>query len=123
MSQQNVNEFSQFARQYMEIWNEPDTELRRRHIAELWAEDGAQFTNSHEYHGHQALEGRVTAAHEQFVKTDGCVFRLASEVDAHHNAMKLTWDMVPAAGGEVLATGVIFLILADDGRIRFDYQF
>ncbi len=123
MNQHITREPGQFARQYMEIWNESDAELRRRSIAELWVEDGVQFTSLREYHGYQALEERVTAAHEQFVKTDGCVFRLSSEVVAHHNAMKLTWDMVPAAGGEVLATGVIFFMLADDGRIRFDYQF
>jgi uncharacterized protein len=123
MNQQKTDELSQFVKQYMEIWNEPDVELRRKSIAELWTEDGVQFTNLHEYHGYQALEERVTAAYEQFVKTDGCIFKLASEVGAHHNAMKLTWDMVPAAGGEALATGIIFLVLAEDGRIRFDYQF
>lgn len=31
--------------------------------------------------------------------------------------------MVPASGGAVESAGFDFLILGDDGRIRYDYQF
>ncbi len=29
-------------RRYVAMWNEPDAEVRRRGVRELWAEDGAQ---------------------------------------------------------------------------------
>jgi hypothetical protein len=123
MNQPNESTLKQFANQYTTLWNESNAELRRASIAELWAQDGAQFTSAHAYHGYQELEERVTSAYEQFVKTGGCVFRPSSEVEAHHNAIKLIWEMVPAAGGAVAATGIIFLVLDDEGRIRLDYHF
>ena len=29
-------------RRYVAVWQEPDAELRRKAVRELWAEDGAQ---------------------------------------------------------------------------------
>jgi hypothetical protein len=118
-----MSEINQFVDRYMVLWNEPDAELRRKSIAELWVEDGVQFTSSREFRGYEALEERVTSAHEQFVKTGGFVFKLSSDVKEHHNAVTFTWEMVPASGGEVAAVGTIFLLLSDDGRIHSDYQF
>jgi hypothetical protein len=118
-----MNEITQLVDRYIGIWHEPDAELRRRSVAQLWAEDGVQFLQSREIHGHKALEERVEAAHEKFVKTGGFLFRRSGDVQGHHNALKFTWEMVPVGGGDVAASGTIFLLLSDDGRIRFDYQF
>jgi len=105
------------------MWNEPDPARRREAIAALWAEDGANFTPSIEARGHEALEARVTAAHEKWVKAGGFVFRAMKNAEAHHGGVRLYWEMVPAGGGEVAAVGFEFLLLGDDGRIRLDYQF
>jgi len=123
MSQQERNELNELVDRYIALWHEPDAELRRKRIAELWVEDGVQFTRSREIHRYTALEERVEAAHKEFVKTGGFVFRRSSEVDGHHNALMFHWEMVPAGGGEAAAVGTIFFLLSDDGRIRFDYQF
>ncbi len=123
MNQQDMSELNQLVNRYMALWHEPDAELRRQSITELWVEDGAQFTRLREIRGYQALVERVSTAYEKFVKTEGFLFRLSSDVDAHHNAVKFTWEMVPAAGGEAAAVGTIFLLLSDDGRIHLDYQF
>ncbi|HEX4204757.1 MAG TPA: hypothetical protein VHZ51_11310 [Ktedonobacteraceae bacterium] len=120
-----MNEITQLVDHYVAIWHEPDAdaEQRRRGVAQLWAKDGVQFTQSREIRGHKSLEERVKAAHEEFVKTGGFLFRRLGDVQGHHNALKFNWEMVPAGGGDVAATGTIFLLLSDDGRIRFDYQF
>lgn len=118
-----MSELKLFVDQYLALWHEEDAELRRQRIADLWIEEGVQFTRRNEYHGYRELEARVSAAHEQFVKTDNCIFKLASAIDAHHNVVRFSWEMVPATGGDVAGSGTIFLILAEDGRIRFDYQF
>jgi hypothetical protein len=118
-----MNEITQLVDRYIAIWHEPDAEQRRRSVAQLWAEDGIQFTLSREIRGHQALEERVAAAHEEFVKTGGFLFRRLGDVQEHHDALTFKWEMVPAGGGDVAATGTIFLLLSEDGRIRFDYQF
>lgn len=123
MSQQDKNELDQLMEGYMVLWNEPDAQRRREIIGELWTKDGAHFTGSREYRGYEALEERVSEAYEQFVEKGGFVFRLSSEVKAHHRGVTFTWDMVPANGGEVAATGLVFLQLNDEGRIVLDYQF
>ena len=65
----------------------------------------------------------MTNAYEKWVKEKGNVFRLRDGVDGHHDTVKLRWEMLPAAGGEVISIGFDFLVLGDDGRIRTGYQF
>jgi hypothetical protein len=123
MNQQDKGGLNQLIEGYMALWNEPNAERRRALITELWAEDGVQFTNSREHRGYQALVERVSSAYEQFVQAGGFIFRLSSDVNAHHNGVKFSWEMVPAAGGDVAAVGFVFLLLNDEGRIGLDYQF
>nr|BBH87922.1 hypothetical protein KTC_26730 [Thermosporothrix sp. COM3] len=114
---------NQLVNRYVAVWNESDAELRRKAIAELWVEDGAHIYSQRACSGYDALEERIAEAYEEFVKKGGFVFRLSSEVESHHDAVKFTWEMVPAGGGAAVASGFDFLLLSDDGRIRFDYQF
>lgn len=123
MNQHTQNDLNQFVDRYMAVWNEADAELRYKSITELWTEDGVQFTQSREIRGHQALFERISNNYETFVKARDFLFRLSGDVVEHHHAVKLTWEMVPANGGEVAGAGLIFLLLNHDGRVRFDYQF
>ena len=43
--------------------------------------------------------------------------------EAHHDGVRIHWEMAPAAGGDPVAGGVQFLLLDTEGRVRFDYQF
>jgi hypothetical protein len=69
---------------YVAVWNQPDAEVRRKAIHELWAEDGAHILQPSqeirkaaaglgfaaavlEARGHDALEVRVTRSYEEFV--------------------------------------------------------
>lgn len=45
------------------------------------------------------------------------------EAVGHHGKIKLRWEMLPAAGGDVISVGFDFLVLAEDGRIRTGYRF
>lgn len=69
------------------------------------------------------LEARITDAHEQFVRQGGFVFRAAGDAVGHHDAIRFTTYMIPAAGGEIAWTGLVFVRLDADGWIRHDYQF
>ncbi len=122
MNRQKQEDLHQFAERYMAVYSEADPECRRQSIAELWTEDGSQFTPEGEYRGHQALLERISTNYDTFVKAQGLLFR-AGNVEEHHNAVKLNWEMLPAQGGEVAGSGVLFLLLSDDGRVRLDYQF
>ena len=94
-----------------------------RPSATLWQEDASHLARTLEAVGHDGIETRVADAYEKWVKEKGNVFRLRDGVDGHHGTIKLRWEMLPAAGGEVISIGFDFLVLGDDGRIRTGYQF
>ena len=107
---------------YVAQWHEPDPTARRRRIEELWAPDGANFTQSFEARGHDALEARVRVAYEKWVRDAGYIFR-PRQADCHHGAVRFVWDMASPGDGKVISLGADFLLLAADGRIHKDYQF
>ena len=107
---------------YVAQWHEPDPAARRRLIEEIWTPDGANFTASFDVRGRDALEARVRATYEKWVRDGGCVFR-PRRADCHHGAVRFMWDMASRKEGRVVSVGVEFLLLAADGRIREDYQF
>lgn len=123
MDQVDSNKLNDFLERYIAVWNEPQAELRRKIIGELWAEDAIHYTRAFEMQGREAIEARVTRAYEQFVKNGGCIFKVAGQGAAHHNCAKFNWEMVTVNEGKVEGLGSVFIILNEDGRIRFDYQF
>jgi hypothetical protein len=114
---------TQFVERYIELWNEPDADVRRRTIEELWAPDGANYTASKAAVGYAALDARVTAAYQDYVGSGTYVFRAHEPAVSHHGAVKVTWEMVTVAEKEVASIGVEFLVLDDRGRIASDHQF
>lgn len=130
----------ELVRRYVAVWNEPDAELRRKAIHELWAEDGAHLlqppqeirqaaaglgfpSTTLQARGHDALEVRVTRAHAEFVAPGEFTFKPRDNADRLGNIVKFNWEMVPTGGGEVAGIGLEILILDEDGRIKTDYQF
>jgi hypothetical protein len=116
----NIEDFTD---RYLAVWNEPDPAVRRRNIAELWTEDAVQYLESSEYRGHSELEPRVAEAYQTFVAAGGFVFVRAGEPVAHHNTAVLRINMIPAGGGAAAWSGMGFVELAADGRIRREYQY
>ncbi|WP_191248989.1 nuclear transport factor 2 family protein [Amycolatopsis deserti] len=108
---------------YTAVWNEADPGRRRAAVARLWAENGVEFTDTSAYHGHEAIAARIADAHEQFVASAGFVFVRDQNAVAHHDVVTFTTHMVPADGGDPVWTGVVFLVVGEDGRIERDYQF
>jgi hypothetical protein len=112
-----------FADRYVAMWNDPDAGQRQKTIAELFTHDGANCTPSFAVHGLDQLQARVTSAYDRYVGTGDHTFRLATAPSAHHDVMKITWEMVRVDTGDVAQLGLEFLVLDDEGRIRCDYQF
>jgi len=124
---------------YVAVWIEPDAERRRKAIAELWTEDGAQLlqppqevlktaaglglTPTLEARGHDELEVRVTRSYEEFIAPGEFVFRARDNAARLGNVVKFNWEMATTSSGEVAGVGLEILVLDDDGRIRTDYQF
>jgi len=107
---------------YLSMWNEADPARRRRLIEELWVPDCANFMQSREVRGHDALEERVRLSWEKWGRDAKCLFRLRRH-DGHHGALRVTWEMVDGGDGRLRSVGTEILLLAGDGRIREDYQF
>lgn len=119
----DMTDIQNFVDCYIGIWNEADAERRRATIRVLWQEDAHHLGRTIEAVGHAGIETRVASAYEKWVKEKGNVFRLRDGVDGHHGTIKLRWEMLPAAGGEVISIGFDFLVLGGDGRICTGYQF
>jgi hypothetical protein len=88
------------AQRYIHIWNETDPAGRRAE-----------------------LETRVSTSHQTNVAERHYRFELAGGVEQLRDMVKFNWRMVPDGGGAIAATGLIVLLLAEDGRVRIDYQF
>jgi hypothetical protein len=118
-----MTDINEFVERYVNIWNERDIARRRETIRHLWQDDARHLARTIEAVGHDGIESRVRDAYEKWVKEKGNMFRLRDGVDGHHDTIKLRWEMLPAAGGEVISIGFDFLVLGNDGRIRTGYQF
>lgn len=111
------------ADRYAAVWNETDPERRRRQIAELWTPTGEHYVDVREARGYDALEKRITGSHEKNVRDNGHRFRAAKDARRLQDVVTFHWEMLPAEGETVLARGLEFLIVGDDGQIVADYQF
>jgi hypothetical protein len=111
------------ARRYIHIWNEADPAARRVQIASLWIENGTHYVRERQVHGHADLETRVATSHQTNVAERNYRFEVDGGIERLRDLVKFKWRMVPKAGGANAATGLIVCLLADDGRVRIDYQF
>ncbi|GAA5177702.1 hypothetical protein GCM10023322_03050 [Rugosimonospora acidiphila] len=111
-----------FAERYVALWNEPDPGARCLAIAEVFAERARYCNALHRYDGLDEITDAIQASHERWIG-QGYVFRARDGAATHHDALRLRWDMLPAAGGEVASIGTDLIVLDEDGRIARDYQF
>jgi hypothetical protein len=111
------------ARRYVHIWNEADPAARRAQVKALWIENGTHYVRTREVHGHADLEVRVATSHQTNVAERNYWFEVDGGVEQLRDMVKFNWRMAGKGGGAIAATGLIVALLADDGRIRIDYQF
>jgi hypothetical protein len=112
-----------FVDRYVALWNEPDAEVRRRTIEDLWAPDGTNFTPSIEAVGYDQINARVTASYDAYIAGGKYTFRSHLAPAGHHGAVLVSWAMVTLPEEEVASIGIEFLVLNDQGRIASDHQF
>lgn len=98
---------------YLAIWNETDTDRRRALIAQTWAEDGRYTDPVFASAGHDEIDAMVGAFHGQF---PGLRFVRIGEIEAHHDRIRFTWDLLDA-GGARQAAGTDVAVVSADGRL------
>jgi hypothetical protein len=131
---------AELAEKYLALWNERDSDQRRRLIAELWTQDGRHIlqppqeiraiaarpgialTAILEARGYEEIETRVASAYEHWVGAEGLSFRGRDDAERLSDVVKFHWEAV-ARDGQVFGVGLNFLVLAADGRIERDYTF
>jgi ketosteroid isomerase-like protein len=106
-------------RRYLAAWNETDPVGRRQVLEQVWTEDGSYTDPLVEVTGRDAIDEVIGAMQRQF---RGLVFRLAGDIDAHHNLARFRWVLGPDQG-EALLAGFDVAVTAPDGRLSAVHGF
>ena len=108
---------SELVERYLDTWNETDAAAREAIVAAVWAEDARYVDPLAAAAGRTEISDLIGAVQQQ---VPGHVFRRSGNgVDAHHNVIRFSWELVPAAGGDPVAVGFDVAETEDDGRIGF----
>jgi len=99
---------------YFGMWNETDPGRRASLIRLAWAEGGRYADPLLAAQGHAALDAMVAGEQAQF---PGHEFRRTSEIDAHHDCLRFTWELV-GPDGSVIVAGIDIAIVGSDGRLE-----
>jgi hypothetical protein len=105
---------------YLAAWNETDAADRRRKIDALWAADATYTDPLASVSGRDGFDQLIGAAQQQFA---GLRFERGATYDEHHNIVRFTWNLVPAAGAEPVVIGFDVAEVNEVGQISNVYGF
>lgn len=99
---------------YLSAWTEPDAARRAGLITRAWDTDGRLTDPPFAAAGHAGISEMASTLQAQF---PGHRFRRTSGIDAHHDQLRFTWELV-GPDGAVALSGLDVGELAADGRLR-----
>ena len=108
------------ADRYVAAWNEPDAAKRSSAIAALWAPDAMGDKGPR---GYASLTTLSPPKPGNSAGREGIRFRAAPSARLRGDVVTFRWEMLLAESETVLAGGLEFLIVDDDGRILADHPF
>ena len=108
------------ADRYVAAWNEPDAAKRASAIAALWAPDALGHKGPR---GYSALTKLTPATPGKSAGHESVRYRAAPTARLRGDVVTFRWEMLLADSETVLAGGLEFLIVDDDGRILVDHPF
>jgi hypothetical protein len=108
------------ADRYVAAWNEPDAAKRSSAIAALWAPDALGHKGPR---GYSVLTKLTLVAPGKSAGREGIRYRAAPTARLRGDVVTFRWEMLLAESETVLAGGLEFLIVDDDGRIVADHPF
>ncbi len=108
-----MSDVKDLVERYLAIWNERDAGARRAAVDGLCAEDATYTDPLVDVAGRDAIDAVIGAVQQRF---PDFVFRLAGDVDAHHDLARFTWELGPE-DGEAVVVGFDVAVLTGDGRI------
>ena len=98
---------------YLAAWNETDPERRRALVEQTFTAEATYLDPLMRGEGHEGLDAMIAGAQAQY---PGHRFTLAQGPDAHNDRMRFAWHIAPE-GGDPIATGIDFAVVAPDGRL------
>ena len=108
---------TQLVERYLETWNQTDADARLTSVASVWTDNGRYVDPMADVEGRDQISDLIGSVQH---RVPGHVFRLldgTGGVDAHHNVLRFSWELVPASGGEPVAIGSDVAIIDGDGRL------
>jgi len=111
------------ADRYVAAWNEPDATKRLEVIAALWAPDALLHGRAGAVRGFGVLGKLILGSSGKNGSQDGVRFRAAPSARRRRDVVTFRWEMLLAGSETVLASGLEFLIVDDEGRILVDHPF
>jgi hypothetical protein len=105
---------------YVAAWNEPDTAKRSSAIAALWAPDASGHNGTR---GYAPLAKLTLVTSAKNAAREGIRFRAAPSARLRGDVVTFRWELLLADSETVLASGLEFLIVDDNGRILVDHPF
>jgi hypothetical protein len=111
------------ADRYVGAWNEPDSMKRLEAIAALWAPDAQRRGMAGAARGYGALSKLILGAPDRNGGESSIRYRAAPSAQRRRDVVTFRWEMLLAGSETVLASGLEFLIVDDEGRILFDHPF
>ena len=100
---------------YLAAFNETDPARRRELIEQTWADGASYLDPLMEGDGADGIDAMIAGVQSQY---PGYRFELAGEPDAHHDRVRFAWHLHAPENGDVVATGIDFGTVAEDGRLR-----
>ena len=98
---------------YLGAWAEEDPARRAEVIRGCWTETGCIVDPPLDGYGHAGIDALFAAFQNHY---PGCAFVRTSEVDAHHDVFRVTWEL-RAGDGTTVLSGMDVGNLSPDGRI------
>jgi hypothetical protein len=111
------------ADRYVAAWNERDADRRRNAIAALWSPHALRHSGAREAREYEGVKKRILGPHEMKVARDGAQFRAVRNAHRLSDVVTFRWEMLAPDSETVLASGLEFLIIDDEGRILLDHPF
>ena len=108
------------ADRYVAAWNEPDAAKRPPPCRAVGA--GALASNG-SAGGYPCSRKLAVAAPEKSGRRESVRYRAAPTARLRGDVVTFRWEMLLAESETVLASGLEFLIVDDDGRILVDHPF
>jgi hypothetical protein len=100
---------------YLAAWNERDVRRREDLIAKTYTEDATYLDSHRTGTGYEGLSKMIAAVHGQF--SEAYRFRLASEVESHHDVLRFRWEAGGTKEAPLHFGGTDFCVLSPDGRL------